>query len=403
MYSADVERRRKEEDNGYGKSDPYISHLENRIKEVQNQILNLKSQNSERIAESNSLQRELESFREDSAIMGEIEDFLDDLDKRVIVRASSGGNYVVNSSHKLIKERLYLGQQVALNQRTFNIVEVLPQAIEPFIKNMELENRNTGISYSDIGGLEDQIQEVRESIELPLLKPEVFTRIGIEAPKGVLFYGPPGTGKTLLAKAVANETNAVFIRVVATELVQKFIGEGARAVREVFDLANAKSPSIIFIDEIDAIGATRMDDATSGDREVNRTLMQLLSELDGFDRRGNVKFIAATNRVDILDPALLRAGRFDRSIEFPLPNKIGRKEIFRIHMRDINTENVDINELVELTEGKNGAEIKAICTEAGMFAIRRNSEIVSHEDFMKALFKLNYKDQNTIKTPDIFM
>ncbi|MFX0074642.1 MAG: AAA family ATPase, partial [Candidatus Hermodarchaeota archaeon] len=277
------------------------------------------------------------------------------------------------------------------NQRNFNLVEVLPQTIEPFIKNMELEYKHTGIFYCGIGGLENQIQEVRESIELPILKPEIFVKVGIEAPKGVLFYGPPGTGKTLLARAVANETNATFIKVVATELVQKFIGEGARAVREIFDLAKKKSPSIIFIDEIDAIGAVRMEDATSGDREVNRTLMQLLSELDGFDRRGNVKFIAATNREDILDPALLRAGRFDRSIEFPLPNKIAREQIFKIHMRDINMENININALVDLTEGNNGADIKAICTEAGMFAIRRESEIVSHEDFLNALYKLSYK------------
>ena len=286
---------------------------------------------------------------------------------------------------------MYPGQQIALNQRTLNLVDVLPQTIEPFIKNMELEDKRTGISYSDIGGLDHQVQEVRESIELPLLKPEIFIKIGIEPPKGVLFYGPPGTGKTLLARAVANETNATFIKVVSTELVQKFIGEGARAVREIFDLAEKKSPSIIFIDEIDAIGAVRMDDATSGDREVNRTLMQLLSELDGFDRRDNIKFIAATNRADILDPALLRAGRFDRAIEFPLPNKEAREQIFKIHMRDINVENIDINSLLDLTEGKNGADIKAICTEAGMFAIRRDSEIVLFKIYFGFfLFKISH-------------
>jgi proteasome regulatory subunit len=403
MYSADVERRRKEEDDDRVQLEPYTTHLEERIKEIQNQILYLKSENSQRFVELKSLRRELESFREDPLITGEIEDLLDELGKRVIVRASSGGSYVTNSSNKLIKEKLYPGQQIALNQRNLNLVEVLPQSIEPFIKNMELEDRNTGISYSDIGGLENQIQEVRESIELPLLKPEIFEKIGIEAPRGVLFYGPPGTGKTLLARAVANQTMAVFIKVVATELVQKFVGEGARFVREIFDLAKKKIPSIIFIDEIDAIGAIRMEDATSGDREVNRTLMQLLSELDGFENRGNIKFIAAKKREDILYPALLRAGRFDRAIEFPLPNKIARELIFRIHLRNINIENININHLADSTEGMNGADIKAICTEAGMFAIRRESEIVSNEDFINAIIKICHKDQNKIRYSNIFI
>ncbi|MBY8989017.1 MAG: proteasome-activating nucleotidase [Candidatus Lokiarchaeota archaeon] len=403
MNSVDVERKRKEDDEDKGKLNLYSRHLEDRIKEIQNQILHLKSENSQKINELNSIRKEIEAFREDTLITGEVEDILDDYDRRAIVRASSGGSYIVNSSSRLINQKLYPGQQVALNQRNFNIVDVLPQNIEPFIANMELEENSTGIFYSDIGGLENQIQEVRESIELPLLKPEIFIKIGIEAPKGVLFYGSPGTGKTLLARAVANETNATFIKVVATELVQKFIGEGARCVREIFDLAKRKSPSIIFIDEIDAIGAVRMEDATSGDHEVNRTLMQLLSELDGFDQRGDVKFIAATNRSDILDPALLRAGRFDRAIEFPIPDKVGREQIFRVHMRGIHMEYIDINNLVSLTEGKSGVDIKAICTEAGMFAIRRESEIVSNEDFINAINKVNKKDQNKIYSPNLFI
>ncbi|NVM45781.1 MAG: proteasome-activating nucleotidase [Candidatus Lokiarchaeota archaeon] len=403
MNSVDVERKRKEEDYDNIKLEQYSSHLEDRIKEIQNQILDLKSENSQKINELTSMQREIVAFREDTLIAGEIEDILDDFGRRVIARASSGGSYVVNFSNRLISQKLYPGQQIALNQRTFVVVEILPQNIEPFIRNMEIEEKTTGIFYSDIGGLESQIQEVRESIELPLLKPEVFIKIGIEAPNGVLFYGSPGTGKTLLARAVANETNAAFIKVVATELVQKFIGEGARAVREVFDLARQKSPSIIFIDEIDAIGAIRMEDATSGDHEVNRTLMQLLSELDGFDKRGDVKFIAATNRVDILDPALLRAGRFDRAIEFPLPNKAAREQIFRVHLREINMEHIDINNLVNLTEGKSGADIKAICTEAGMFAIRRESEIVTNEDFINAITKLNRNNENETRKPNLFI
>jgi proteasome regulatory subunit len=403
MYSADIERRKKENNSDDGRLEPYTSHLEDRVKEIQNQINYLKSQNSQGLAELKAMLREINVFKEEPLITGEVEDILDDFDRRVIVKASSGGTYVVNSSTRLVKEKLYPGQQIALNQRNFNIVDILPQSIEPFIKNMELEERRTGIFYSDIGGLENQIQEVKESIELPLLKPELFTKIGIEAPKGVLFYGPPGTGKTLLARAVANESNAAFIKVVASELVQKFIGEGARAVREIFDLAKRKCPSIIFIDEIDAIGAIRMEDATSGDREVNRTLMQLLSELDGFDKRGDIKFIAATNREDMLDPALLRAGRFDRLIEFPLPNRVAREQILRIHMRYVNIENININHLVDLTEGMNGADLKAICTEAGMFAIRRESEFVLNDDFLNAFHKISYKDQNKIRNSNIFI
>jgi proteasome regulatory subunit len=403
MNSIDVERKRKEEDEDTRYLEKYLRHLEARIKEYQNIILHLKSDISKNENEIKSLKKEIDSLSESPLITGEVEDMLDELTKRVIVRINSGATYIVNSSNRLTNQELSPGQQVALNQRNFSVVEALPQNIEPYIKNMVVEGKTTGVSYSDIGGLENQIQEVRESVELPLLKPEIFIKIGIEAPKGALFYGPPGTGKTLLARAVANETNATFIKVVATELVQKFIGEGARCVRDIFELAKKLSPSIIFIDEIDAIGAVRMEDATSGDHEVNRTLMQLLSELDGFDQRGDVKFIAATNRVDILDPALLRAGRFDRIIEFPMPDIIGREQIFRVHLRGINMEHIDINHLVNLTEGKSGVDIKAICTEAGMFAIRRESEIVSKEDFFNAINKVNRKNQNETGNPNLFI
>ncbi|MBY9012182.1 MAG: proteasome-activating nucleotidase [Candidatus Lokiarchaeota archaeon] len=403
MNSIDVERKRKEEDEDTRYLEKYLLHLEARIKEYQNIILHLKSDISKNENEIKSLKKEIDSLSESPLITGEVEDMLDELTRRVIVRINSGATYIVNSSNRLTNQELSPGQQVALNQRNFSVVEALPQNIEPYIKNMVVEGKTTGVSYSDIGGLENQIQEVRESVELPLLKPEIFIKIGIEAPKGALFYGPPGTGKTLLARAVANETNATFIKVVATELVQKFIGEGARCVRDIFELAKKLSPSIIFIDEIDAIGAVRMEDATSGDHEVNRTLMQLLSELDGFDQRGDVKFIAATNRVDILDPALLRAGRFDRIIEFPMPDKIGREQIFRVHLRGINMEDIDINHLVNLTEGKSGVDIKAICTEAGMFAIRRESEIVSKEDFLNAINKSNAKNRNETRNPNFFI
>ncbi|MHA1754727.1 MAG: proteasome-activating nucleotidase, partial [Candidatus Odinarchaeia archaeon] len=280
------------------------------------------------------------------------------------------------------------GSRVALNQRTFSLVEVLPPTRDPFVKAMEVEEA-PNVSYNDIGGLKEQIREIRETVELPLLHPELFENVGIEPPKGVLLYGPPGTGKTMVARAVAHETKTTFIRVISSELVQKFIGEGARLVRDVFNMAKEKAPSIVFIDELDAVGSKRMDIATSGDREVQRTLMQLLSMLDGFDARGDVRIIAATNRPDIIDPALLRPGRFDRIIEFPMPDADARNEIFKIHTRKMNlSEDVSFDELVKKTDGTTGADIKAICTEAGMFAIRDFREKVTMEDFLKAIDKI---------------
>jgi len=213
--------------------------------------------------------------------------------------------------------------------------------------------------------------------------------MGIEPPKGVLLYGPPGCGKTLLAKAVAHESKATFIRLIASELAQKFIGEGARLVREVFALARKKAPSIVLIDEIDAIGAKRLDVGTSGEREIHRTLTQLLAELDGFDPLDNVKVIATTNRIDILDPALLRPGRFDKVIEIPLPDLRGRYEIFKVHTRRMPlAEDVNLHELARLSEGATGADIRAICTEAGLNAIRNRRRIVMMEDFIKAINKV---------------
>ncbi|MGZ4857442.1 MAG: proteasome-activating nucleotidase, partial [Methanobacteriaceae archaeon] len=264
----------------------------------------------------------------------------------------------------------------------------LPSEKDPLVTGMEVEEKPE-VNYEQIGGLDDQIVEIKETVELPLKKPELFVEIGIEPPKGVLLYGPPGTGKTLLAKAVAHETNATFIKIVASEFVKKYIGEGARLVRGVFELAKEKAPSIIFIDEIDAIAAKRLKSSTSGDREVQRTLMQLLAEMDGFEGRGDVGIVAATNRPDILDPALLRPGRFDRFIEVPIPNEDGRREILKIHTNNMNMEEeVDIDLISTLTEGASGADLKAICTESGMFAIREERPIVSMNDFMDAVDKI---------------
>jgi proteasome regulatory subunit len=336
--------------------------------------------------EVKSLRGEVERFRSPPLVIATITEVLDD--HRIAVKSSTGPHFVINYSRFLDDKLLEPGARVALNQQTFSIVDVLPSEKDPVVTGMEVDEK-PDVSYEKIGGLEDQVVEVKETVELPLKKPELFKKIGIEPPKGVLLYGPPGTGKTLLAKAVAHETNATFIKIVASEFVRKYIGEGARLVREVFELAKEKSPSIIFIDEIDAVAAKRLKSSTSGDREVQRTLMQLLAELDGFEARGNVGIVAATNRPDILDPALLRPGRFDRFIEVPIPNDDARRAILKIHTGGMAlAEEVDIELLSNLTEGTSGADLKAICTEAGMFAIRDEREEVTMNDFMDAVDKI---------------
>lgn len=344
---------------------------------------------SERIRyerEARRLRSEIERLRSPPLLVGIVSDVLED--GKVIVRSSTGPKFVVYASQYINPEDLKPGVRVALNQQTLAVVNVLPPSKDPMVYGFEVEER-PNVTYDDIGGLDQQIKEIKEAIELPMLKPELFREIGIEPPKGVLLYGPPGTGKTLLAKAVANQTKAAFIRVVGSEFVQKYIGEGARLVREVFQLAKEKAPSIIFIDELDAIAARRISSDTSGDREVQRTMMQLLAELDGFDPRGDVKVIGATNRIDILDPAILRPGRFDRIIEIPLPNYEGRIQIFKIHTKKMKLgEDVNFTELSRLTEGASGADIKAICTEAGMFAIREERTKITMEDFMRAIEKV---------------
>lgn len=277
--------------------------------------------------EARKLRSELERLRVGPMIVGTVVDVLDE--SRVMVKSSTGPRFVVNLS-QFIEEELKPGTQVGLNQQSFAVMCVLPMPRDPAVFGMEVEEA-PDVAFSQIGGLDSQISEIREIVELPLKRPDLFVHVGIEPPKGVLLYGPPGTGKTILAKAVANSTDATFLRVVGSEFVQKYIGEGARLVRELFEMAKNKSPAIIFVDELDAIGARRLDGATSGDREVQRTLMQLLAEMDGFDPRGEVKLIAATNRLDMLDPALLRPGRFDRVIEIPMPNKDAIESILKIH------------------------------------------------------------------------
>jgi len=332
------------------------------------------------------MRSEMERLKSPPLIIGSIKDIL--ADGRVIVKSSTGPDFIVSTSEYVPPEDLEVGARVALNKQTLAVMGVLPPSLDPIVIGAEIIDKPT-ISYNDIGGLEEQILEVREAVEDPLLRPELYKKVGIDPPKGVLLVGPPGTGKTLIAKAVAHQTNATFIRFVGSELVQKYIGEGARLVRELFEMAKEKAPSIVFIDELDSIGAKRLEVATSGDREVQRTLMQLLAEMDGFNPLSDVKIVAATNRPDILDEALLRPGRFDRIIEIPIPNYDGRNQIFRIHMtRMAVDQTVRHADLALKTDGATGADIKAICTEAGMFAIRDNRESVCMSDFERAIVKV---------------
>jgi proteasome regulatory subunit len=344
--------------------------------------------------EVRKLRSELERLRTGPLIVGTILDVLDD--SRVVVKSSTGPRFVVNLS-QFIEGELRPGTRVALNQQSFSVMFALPSSRDPAVFGMEIEDA-PNVDFGQIGGLEDQISQIREIVELPLKRPDLFVKVGIEPPKGVLLYGPPGTGKTLLAKAVACSTEATFLRVVGSELVQKYIGEGARMVRELFELAQSKAPAIIFVDELDAIGSRRMDGATSGDREVQRTLMQLLAEMDGFDPRGEVKLIAATNRPDMLDPALLRPGRFDRLIYVPLPNREGRRAILAIHTACMNLHpDVDLKRIAEAAEAASGADLKALATEAGMFAIREERDVVCQRDFERARSKIADSHSETTK------
>lgn len=336
--------------------------------------------------ELRQLKSELERLKTPPMIVGNVVDVLEN--GKVIIRSSTGPQFVVGASQLINSSEIVPGMRVSLNYQTLAVTGILPSSRDPFVNGMEVIE-SPDVSYSDIGGLDEQIREVRETVEMPLTRPEIFERIGIEPPKGVLMYGAPGTGKTLLAKAVASQTKATFIRIVGSELVQKYIGEGARLVRDLFKMAKEKAPSIIFIDEIDSIGAKRLDTATSGDREVQRTLMQLLSEMDGFNARGNVRIIAATNRPDILDPALLRPGRFDRFIPIPMPDTEARAIIFKIHSRKMKlSDDVDIDKLASLTEGSNGSDLRAIVMEAGMFAVREERYSIGMDDFLSAIKKL---------------
>ena len=336
--------------------------------------------------ENAHLKGELARLRAPPQVIGTVRDLL--ADGRVSIKSSSGPDFVVHTSENIDREALLAGDRVALHRQTLAVLEVLPSVKDPLVMGAEVLEKPSE-TYKDIGGLRKELDELRSTVELPLLRPELFDAVGVEPPKGILLIGAPGTGKTLLAKAVANATDASFIRLIGSELVQKYIGEGARLVRELFQLAHEKSPSIIFIDELDAVGAKRMDVGTTGDREVQRTLMQLLGELDGFTPRGDIAIMAASNRPDILDEALLRPGRFDRVIRVPLPDAKARLKILKIHSHAMSlTRNLSLKKLVRETEDMSGADLRALCVEAGMNAIQKERNKVRAVDFQQALKKM---------------
>ena len=336
----------------------------------------------------NRLKEEVERFKSTPLMVCEVREIFGN---NLIIRIPNGNQFLVNISSEC--EKLKSGDFVLVEQKNLTVIRKIPITRRFNVEKFVIVEKPT-ISWEEIGGLDQQIQEIKEVVELPLKKPELFKKIGITPPKGVLLYGDPGTGKTLLAKAVAASTNSTFIEVVGSELVQKFIGEGAKLIKEIFEFARKKAPAIIFIDELDALAAKRIEVGTSGEREVNRTFMQLLAELDGFKPLGNVKVIGATNRKDILDPAVIRPGRLDRLLNIPIPNKEARLDIFKIHSRSMTFDKkINTELLTSRMEGFSGAEIKAACTEAGYFAIRSNRTFVTKEDFLKAIDKVKEEEK----------
>ncbi|WP_435364917.1 proteasome-activating nucleotidase Pan2 [Haloarchaeobius sp. DYHT-AS-18] len=340
--------------------------------------------------EVDQTERENEALKTSSLYIATVEE-LEEEDQEAVVKQHGNNQEVLTDVSRRMAEELQAGDRVAVND-SFSIQTILANETDARAQAMEVD-ASPDVTYEDIGGIDEQVREVREAVEEPLIDPEKFEAVGIDPPSGVLLYGPPGTGKTMLAKAVANETDATFIKMAGSELVRKFIGEGSRLVRDLFELATEREPAIIFIDEIDAIASKRTESKTSGDAEVQRTMMQLLSEMDGFEARGNIRIIAATNRYDMLDRAILRPGRFDRLIEVPEPNGEGREQIFKIHTRNMNvSDDVDFGALADRTGGYSGAEIESVCTEAGMFAIREGRTEVREMDFTEALDKIERDD-----------
>ena len=336
----------------------------------------------------------VEEMRGTPMIVGTLEEIIDD--NHAIVSSAVGPEYYVPIMSFVDKDQIQPGCSVLLRDKAMTIVGLLADEADPMVAVMKVEKAPLE-TYADIGGLDKQIQEIKESVELPLTHPELYEDMGITPPKGVILYGVPGTGKTLLAKAVANQTSATFLRVVGSELIQKYLGDGPKLVREVFRVAEELAPSIVFIDEIDAVGTKRYDSSSSGEREIQRTMLELLNQLDGFDSRGDVKVIMATNRIESLDPALIRPGRIDRKIEFPLPDIKTKRRIFGIHTGKMKlAEDVNLEEFVLSKDDLSGADIKAVCTEAGLMALRERRMMVTQSDFRKAKENVLYKKKEGV-------
>lgn len=336
----------------------------------------------------------VDEIRGQHMLVGNLEEMIDD--NHAIVSCPHYPEYYVVIMSFVNKDLLETGCQVLLHSKTNAVIGILADEADPMVSVMKVEKAPLE-SYADIGGLYDQIQEIKEAVEMPLTHPELYEELGIRPPKGVVLYGEPGTGKTLLAKAVANQTSATFLRVVGSELVQKYLGEGPKLVRELFRVADDLAPSIVFIDEVDAVGSKRHDSSSSGTKEIQRTMLELLNQLDGFDERGDVKVIMATNKIESLDPALIRPGRIDRKIEFPLPDIKTKRNIFAIHTGKMAlNDDVDLEVFVMSKDDLSGADIKAVCTEAGLLALRERRMRVCQEDFVKAKEKTLYRKKGNI-------
>jgi len=369
--------------------------------ELAEQLINSKTANLRRLeATRNTLNTKVRLLREEIGLLQEPGSYVGEVvkimgKKKVLVKVQSEGKYVVDFAPNIELSQLKPSLRVALRSDSYQLHTILPNKVDPLVSLMMVEKVPES-TYDMVGGLDQQIKEIKEVIELPVRHPELFEALGIAQPKGVLLYGPPGTGKTLLARAVAHHTDCRFIRVSGSELVQKYIGEGSRMVRELFVMARENAPSIIFMDEIDSIGSSR--GSGSGDSEVQRTMLELLNQLDGFEGTNDIKVIMATNRIDILDSALLRPGRIDRKIEFPPPGPEARVSILRIHSRKMSLQRgINLRSLAEKMGQCSGAEVRGICTEAGMYALRERRQNVSQEDFELAVAKILKKnaDQST--------
>ncbi|KAK3025735.1 hypothetical protein RJ639_042504 [Escallonia herrerae] len=399
---------------GEGLRQYYLQHIHDLQLQVRNKSHNLnrlEAQRNELNSRVRMLKEELQLLQEPGSYVGEVVKVMGK--SKVLVKVHPEGKYVVDIDKSIDITKITPSTRVALRNDSYVLHLILPSKVDPLVNLMKVE-KVPDSTYDMIGGLDQQIKEIKEVIELPIKHPELFESLGIAQPKGVLLYGPPGTGKTLLARAVAHHTDCTFIRVSGSELVQKYIGEGSRMVRELFVMASQggelsflsslpfclwlfhreHAPSIIFMDEIDSIGSARMESGSgNGDSEVQRTMLELLNQLDGFEASNKIKVLMATNRIDILDQALLRPGRIDRKIEFPNPNEESRWDILKIHSRKMNLmRGIDLKKIAEKMNGASGAELKAVCTEAGMFALRERRVHVTQEDFEMAVAKVMKKD-----------